>query len=811
MYVNNDTSTTRRPHIPALDGLRALAVSAVLAFHNGFDWIRGGFLGVSLFFTLSGLLITSVLLSAWASGGLGLDRFWVRRIRRLTPALLVTVAGSVLAFWAVGDETQLATLRGDIPWTLTYTANWEHVIHSTSYLDLFIAPSALLHTWSLAIEEQMYLIVPFLVWVCLGKAAPNDPEERYRRVKRLALAFAVLIAASQVASALSAAHSIDLAYYGTHTRAFELLAGALLATVIFLRRIGGASVPSAALGQLVGVPDMSARGTALGARRSGTVDGRRGDAGELPAQTRAERRRLQHDSRISAPLTAAGAFSLALIVVLWTTASQDDRWLYPYGLMLHAAATLVLLIVASGPGPLAVGLSARPLRAIGRWSYGIYLYHWPVFIWLDPGRAHLDGVPLFVVRCAVTTALAAVSYRFLEEPVRTGALPKPSRARPALVGAVAATVLIAAVFTGGAIEPATNLVSQPLDLADATAPPDGVVGAPGRVVTEGPSLTTLAGGTVPISESAAEGAGAGSARGPEPTQASGLADPTDPSGTANQGGQSGQARSAWIGGTAGMVGDDLVSQLTKYGDLADRSKLPRPFRIMVFGDSVAESLGHGLTDWAEAENATAGTQITVWNIAIPECSFARETVRPRIYVTERGHTCNYWADYLPDHLSDFQPDVVVLLSGQLDRQRVKLPQWDRELGPGDQVYDDWLLSEYTAISELMLSSGAHVFWLTSPCRDNSFITPSGLVIKPDDGPLEPINDGVVPQLAKDLDSDRFRLVDFDAVVCPDGGFTNRVGPVPEGRPDGLHFTTASADWLGELIGPVLEQGFLSGR
>ncbi|MCB9389434.1 MAG: acyltransferase [Acidimicrobiia bacterium] len=119
----------------------------------------------------------------------------------MTPALLMTVVGSVMAFWAVGDQSQLATLRGDIPWTLTYTANWEHIAHSTSYLDLFIAPSALLHTWSLGIEEQMYLIVPMVAWACLGWRAPEAIDEQARRVRLLVWVLGGLIVLSLAASA----------------------------------------------------------------------------------------------------------------------------------------------------------------------------------------------------------------------------------------------------------------------------------------------------------------------------------------------------------------------------------------------------------------------------------------------------------------------------------------------------------------------------------------------------------------------------------------------------------------------------------
>ncbi|MCB9389433.1 MAG: acyltransferase [Acidimicrobiia bacterium] len=197
----------------------------------------------------------------------------------------------------------------------------------------------------------------------------------------------------------SAADSIDVAYYGTHTRAFELLSGSLLASVMLLRRLRGVSEPSAALGDLTGAPiAMSGADT----------------------EGRAARRRRRSAGADRPLWTVLGLLGLVIMAVLWTVARQDDSRLYPLGLSVHTGATVAVLIAASRPGRLARLLSVAPARAIGRWSYGIYLYHWPVFVWLNPQQAHADGWWLFMLRCAVTVTLAALSYRFVEEPIRRG-------------------------------------------------------------------------------------------------------------------------------------------------------------------------------------------------------------------------------------------------------------------------------------------------------------------------------------------------------------------------------------------------------
>lgn len=233
-------------HLAPLDGIRAIAVVAVLLYHARFPWIPGGYLGVSTFFTLSGFLITSLLLREWNStGGVSLRSFWVRRVRRLLPAawavLALVVAAGALGWW---DHEQLRHLRGDVPWSLLQVVNWHFVAADRSYSDAFAAPSPLEHYWSLAIEQQFYLLFP-LVALAVLRAGPSRRPARHR-VRNLALVLAVLAAGSLAVNGLLADGSVDRAYFGSDTRLAELLVGALLATATVRRlRLPSPAAPAA--------------------------------------------------------------------------------------------------------------------------------------------------------------------------------------------------------------------------------------------------------------------------------------------------------------------------------------------------------------------------------------------------------------------------------------------------------------------------------------------------------------------------------------------------------------------------------------
>ncbi|HEY3668468.1 MAG TPA: acyltransferase, partial [Polyangiaceae bacterium] len=369
---------TRMRHVPALDGLRGIALLGVLLFHaNGA--LPGGYLGVDLFFVLSGYLITSLLLAEQRqTGRIALSAFWVRRARRLFPALLSLMPAIAIygRYFAKPDE--LASLRAQALATLSYIANWQSIFEHKSYWQLFSAPSPLEHTWSLSIEEQFYVFWPLLLTLLLHRYSTR-----------------ALLAVSVFLSALSAAamwllfnpENTTRVYLGTDTRMAGILAGAALAVVLR--------------------PEQS-----FGARATRLLDG-------------------------------LGAFALLGLGVAWCTLAGSSPLLYHGGFWLSELGALVLIAcaVAGSQSWVARALSFRPFRLLGTISYGVYLWHWPVNVFLSPERVHLHGFLLHLLHFSVTLAIAIASYRFLEQPIRRDGVPfnRPLFIVPA---AVALSVLL---------------------------------------------------------------------------------------------------------------------------------------------------------------------------------------------------------------------------------------------------------------------------------------------------------------------------------------------------------------------------------
>jgi peptidoglycan/LPS O-acetylase OafA/YrhL len=415
-------------HQPALDGVRGLAVAGVLLYHGGVGWLPGGYLGVDAFFVLSGYLITSLLVAEWRSTGtISLRAFWARRARRLLPALFGVLAG-VLVYAAVAmPSTDLGALRGDAVATLLYVANWRAVLSGHAYMDQFTAPSLLMHTWSLAVEEQWYLVWPAVAFAALRLGGTR------------ALAF--LAACGYVASVVSAnvlSHgAFSRTYYGTDTRAQSLLLGALLALAI---------------------PTLPA----VRSRAGQTAFDVFGITGAL----------------------AAGWF--------WATTRTNAPNLFDGPLLVAALGTaaVIVTVVAVRDGLLAWILSWRPLRALGLISYGLYLWHWPVFLVVNHTRTGLDGSALLAARCAVSLLIATASFLFIERPVRAGALARTGplvrrSLAPVTVGAL--VVLTALVTSGATSTPSLEAIAarvhrrRPAVPATEPAPQPATVAHPVRV------------------------------------------------------------------------------------------------------------------------------------------------------------------------------------------------------------------------------------------------------------------------------------------------------------------------------------------
>jgi peptidoglycan/LPS O-acetylase OafA/YrhL len=357
-----------RRYIPALDGLRAIAVIAVVIYHLGIGWAPGGLLGVGVFFTLSGYLITDVLLTHYGeTGAIGLRSFWIHRARRLLPAVIVMLV-VVTAWVTLFHRTQLHALRGAVVAALAYVSNWWLIGQNVSYFDRFGPPSPVGHLWSLAVEEQFYLIWPFVVLI--GVRFLDKHWNAAKPRKQLATVTLLLAAASIIEMALLYHPGFDMTriYDGTDTRAFGLLIGAALAMLWPSLR-----------------PESS------------------------------------HRSRqVSDWLGVVGLVAIAVLVI---EIDEYSALLYRGGLVLLSLATALVIAAVVRPGSeLAVVLGMRPLRWIGARSYGIYLWHFPIVVLTSPGGVVEFHFWRAMAQVTATVVVAALSWRFIEDPIRDGAL-----------------------------------------------------------------------------------------------------------------------------------------------------------------------------------------------------------------------------------------------------------------------------------------------------------------------------------------------------------------------------------------------------
>jgi peptidoglycan/LPS O-acetylase OafA/YrhL len=325
----------------------------MLAWHAHVGWVKGGFARMTIFFALSGYLAAASYLSLRRRG---VDRaflsFWRRRARRLLPVSLLGIAAAVTVTAWVGSEQARNDLRGDAFSVLGYVSNWRFLFNDRSYGDLFERPSAFQHFWSLSLEEQLFWTLPLVMFAAVMVA---------RRRPWLATGLAAVTLASIPAFV---AHTPDAAYYGTHVRGGEFLAGVTLA--LMLDRRGG--VPLAA----------------------------------QPA------------------IRVAGGLSLAFLVGVMLLVDRTHAWLYQGGLGLFAIpAVLVIAAALDQRGAVPASLSFEPLVRIGRWAFPIYVLHWPVFLVLSSERTGLSGAPLVVVQLATSIALGAVVHHWYEKPLMT--------------------------------------------------------------------------------------------------------------------------------------------------------------------------------------------------------------------------------------------------------------------------------------------------------------------------------------------------------------------------------------------------------
>ena len=389
-----------------LDGIRALAIVAVLLYHGGVAWADGGFLGVEAFFVLSGFLITSLLIAEWrGSATIALRAFWARRARRLLPALFCMVAVVGLYEALASSGSSLPDLRSDGIATLFYYGNWHEIATQSNYFAATGPVSPLQHTWSLAIEEQFYILWPTsllaAIWLTrrvLRRSRPTD-----RRILGTLLAISVTLALASAADAMilfDGGAGVNRVYYGTDTRAVSLLTGASLAFALAIFRR----------------PDSRAR-TML--RTSG-----------------------------SGVLGWGALLALSVVLAMMHYADGSSAWLYPFGMVgLDLAVAVIIAAVVLRPDSAAGRIfSVAPARRLGQISYGVYLWHFPLFLWLTAASTGVSGAPLLVLRLSVTLLVSIVSFVLIEQPVRRRKLPNwlVVALAPAAMGTACAALFAAA-------------------------------------------------------------------------------------------------------------------------------------------------------------------------------------------------------------------------------------------------------------------------------------------------------------------------------------------------------------------------------
>jgi len=367
--VNTETqqpaaATTASFRLPGLDGLRALAVTVVILFHLTPGALVGGYIGVDIFFVISGFLITGLLLREKSeTGGIRLGAFWKRRARRLLPALATLVLVCSSAAFLIGGDV-LVGLGRQVLGALTFSYNWVALSGGASYFDE-TTPELFRNLWSLAVEEQFYLVWPLLVLLLL--LVP-------KRGLRLLLVLIAAVASASAMALLSFSENATRVYYGTDTHSFGLAIGAALAI----------------------------------------------------ATTGWSVRALEWSRAAKFWLPVLGSIGVAGLIALAILLPADDPLAYRGGLVAVALLTALAIVGAVVPGGfLARLLDARPIRWVGERSYGLYLWHWPVFVLVVAGLPALQLNPmgewmLGAIALVITIVAATLSYRFIETPIRRG-------------------------------------------------------------------------------------------------------------------------------------------------------------------------------------------------------------------------------------------------------------------------------------------------------------------------------------------------------------------------------------------------------
>ncbi|MEJ6493899.1 MAG: acyltransferase family protein [Actinomycetes bacterium] len=395
--------------LPGLDGLRGIAVLAVIIYHADISALAGGFLGVDVFFVLSGFLITNLLLEELTRTNT-IDRanFYLRRIRRLLPALLLVLIASVLVSGLFVMDAAYQ-VRRDLPWAITFVLNWSYLFFEQSYFVNISRPPLLQHLWSLSIEEQFYVIWPLLLIglfkLPLGRITPR--QKIFTVSLFLALASTAWMIYLSISNGFPLPNDPSRVYFGSDTHAMGLLIGCATAALWRSERLSRRLTPD--------------RATAM---------------------------------------NGIGWLSLAGIAYFFIFVGEFNEWLYRGGFLVLAIITAALIVIIAHPGlKFGARLGNPVLKWFGDRSYGIYLWHWPVFVLLRTGIDVQWPEPvIFIAKIALVLIISDFSYRLVELPIRKGAignrlaiwresgLPRPATRSYFAVGL--ATAVFATSFVG---------------------------------------------------------------------------------------------------------------------------------------------------------------------------------------------------------------------------------------------------------------------------------------------------------------------------------------------------------------------------
>ena len=641
-------SHTRLAYLPALDGMRACAVLAVMMFHGGIPHMDGGFMGVDAFFVLSGFLITSLLLGEWRQAlTIKLGAFWARRARRLLPALLLMLL--FVAFFAsvIVPKGTYGALRLDALATLLYVSNWHFILVNSNYFNETSASSPLLHTWSLAVEEQFYVIWPLVV---LG----------VMHFTRSLRALFALCCAAAIASAVWMHHvygggvNTNRAYLGTDTRAQCLFIGCALAVGLVL------------------------------------VTEHRHEAGRL-----AKGELWRPESSTGLMLCGVlGVIGAAGTIALWVLTTSTSTLPYSGGFFLIGLSVASVILAAIGAPSSIVPrlLSWSPVRYVGRISYGLYIWHWPIFIWLDHARTGLYGYELFAVRVAVTFVVSVVSFHLVERPIRMGTFVSQWRAWlvvPAGVGAVLVAVI--AATTGTTAVASTALPGATGNAGSSSSTTSTTATSVPAVTTNGPPVKVL------------------------------------------------------------LVGDSIAETLGEgLGEIPVQDK----YDYVLYDRAI---LGCGVADGTEVEDMGAVDSVVPACGGPPAPNDAPSLIIP-------------WATQWTEEIAQLHPNVVVEGAGRWELvDRLYQGKWANILQPRLAAY---IKSQLEKAADLVNAAGLPMVFLTAPCTDEPE-QPDGDAW-PEDNPARR---NAYNRMVREIAAAHPRTVsvdDLDKAACPMGRYASTV-------------------------------------